>query len=62
VSRSTLISSAQLLTSSHSDLQAAGAQRVRTMLWTEGTAALAVQLHVDELLLALLRPDTPQGK
>lgn len=62
MTRFSLLSSAQLLTSWHTDLQSAGAQRMRSVLWTDGIAAHAVELHLDQLLMALLRPDTPQGE
>ncbi|KAI8468083.1 MAG: hypothetical protein J3K34DRAFT_479331 [Monoraphidium minutum] len=61
VTRLALASSAQLLTSSHPDLAAAGARRARLSIWTDATAAHAVELRLDELLAAAVRPGAPPG-
>lgn len=61
MTRSRLVTAGQLLMSSHPELQAAGAGRVRGALWFEANAQQALDLHLDELLLALVRPDAPEA-
>jgi hypothetical protein len=61
ITRSVILSAAQLLMSSHRDMQAEGARRARMALWTDAIAQHAAEVHLDELLLVLVRPDTPDG-
>ncbi|GBF90664.1 hypothetical protein Rsub_03236 [Raphidocelis subcapitata] len=61
LTRATLLSSAHLLMSSHAELQATGARRIRFVLWTDGAAAAAAELHIDELLMGLIKPETPEA-
>lgn len=60
--RAMLATSAQLMLSANDEARRIGARRARRVLWSEGAAERAVELLLDEALLALVAPETPQGE
>ena len=59
--RSMLATAAALMLSPAAEARRLGARRARRVLWTDGAARRAVELRIDEALLALVDPATPQG-